>query len=417
MILILTRENSTYDSDTKTFWFNLDKQLAENVKHLRFQSVSFQPSTVSSYPHGVLVCSRTLTNLSLKQHVNVLRAQGHRNDTDVVACLHKENHNDKHVLYSLAAPLTLSLDRRSFVNRIDIYFTDMEGNKLDGDYVAQSTAGPQLSDLETMHNSGSGTLKIFCDADLASSFVAQDDTEAEDGDTVKQWKARYPSDESVVFTQSSVDGIILTTFDDEPHLKAVTQNDSGGSYEYLLDTDVGFDIGDTGSYYILWETDDSLLAYERIVKQPHFFDFVLHNGNLSLRSGNGGAQSPVIYNIQTNTSYLLEVKWDKGSASGGNHDVATTVNATKLDINGNTEYTGSATTSMRSNGNKRHLYLSDAQTGMDSKVSSFILLHGDSSTDRNNCKDYLIKRWKNQSTTPQVDPNAVSSSWLAEIRY
>ena len=149
MILILTRENSTYDSDTKTFWFNLDKQLAENVKHLRFQSVSFQPSTVSTYPHGVLVCSRTLTNLSLKQHVSVLKAQGHRN-TDVVACLHKENHNDKHVLYTLAAPLTLSLDRRSFVNRIDLYFTDMEGSKLDGDYVAQSTAGPQLSDLETM---------------------------------------------------------------------------------------------------------------------------------------------------------------------------------------------------------------------------------------------------------------------------
>ena len=106
-------------------------------------------------------------------------------------------------------------------------------------------------------------------------------------------------------------------------------------------------------------------------------------------------------------SQLLEVK---GSASGGNHDVATTVNATKLDINGNTEYTGSATTSMRSNGNKRYLYLSDAQTGMDSKVSSFILLHGDSSTDRNNCKDYLVKRWKNQSTT-------VDSSWLAEIRF
>ena len=139
--------------------------------------------------------------------------------------------------------------------------------------------------------------------------MAQDDSEAEDGDTVKQWKARYPDDESVVFTQSSVDGIVLTTFDDETHLKAITQNDSGGSYEYLFENDINFDVGDTGSFYILWETDDSLLAYERIVKQNHFFDFVLHNGNLSLRSGNGGAQSPVIYNIATNTSYLLEIKW------------------------------------------------------------------------------------------------------------
>ena len=154
MILLLTRENSTYDSGAKTFWFNLDKQLSNNVKHLRFQTFSFRPSTVTDYPHGILVCSRTLTDLSMKQHVRILKDQGHRNDTDVVACLHKDEHNDKHVLYSLAAPLTLTLDRRSFVNRIDIYFTDMAGNKLDWDYVAQSTAGPQLSDLETMHNSG-----------------------------------------------------------------------------------------------------------------------------------------------------------------------------------------------------------------------------------------------------------------------
>ena len=34
MILLLTRENSTYDSGTKTFWFNMDKQLDEKVKHL-----------------------------------------------------------------------------------------------------------------------------------------------------------------------------------------------------------------------------------------------------------------------------------------------------------------------------------------------------------------------------------------------
>ena len=49
MILLLTRENSTYDSGAKTFWFNLDKQLANNVKHLRFQTFSFRPSTVTDY--------------------------------------------------------------------------------------------------------------------------------------------------------------------------------------------------------------------------------------------------------------------------------------------------------------------------------------------------------------------------------
>ena len=148
-------------------------------------------------------------HMALRTHINVLKDSNHRNDTDVLCCLHQEAAG---VLYKLAAPLLLTLDRRGFVNKIDIYFTDMAGQRLDGDYVPVSTAGAQLSDLQTMHDSGSGNLKIFMDCDLTSSYRKQDDSEAAQGDTVKQWVARYPDDESVVFTQSSVDGMILTTF-------------------------------------------------------------------------------------------------------------------------------------------------------------------------------------------------------------
>ena len=52
MILLLTRENSTYDSGTKTFWFALDKQLDSKVKHVRIQSFSFKPSTAAIYPRA-----------------------------------------------------------------------------------------------------------------------------------------------------------------------------------------------------------------------------------------------------------------------------------------------------------------------------------------------------------------------------
>ena len=71
MILLLTRENASYDSTTKTFYFDLDKQLESDVRHVRIQSFSFQPSTVTSYSHGVLVCSTSLSNLSLREHVCV----------------------------------------------------------------------------------------------------------------------------------------------------------------------------------------------------------------------------------------------------------------------------------------------------------------------------------------------------------
>ena len=185
MILLLTRENSTYDSGTKTFWFALDKQLDSKVKHVRIQTFSFKPSTAAVYPHGVLACSSTLTDMALRTHVNVLKDANHRSDTDVLCCLHQE----QGVLYKLAAPLLLTLDRRGFVNKIDIYFTDMAGNRLEGDYVPVSTAGPQLSDMETMFDSGSGNLKFFMDCDLSSSYRKQDDSEASQGDTVKQWVA------------------------------------------------------------------------------------------------------------------------------------------------------------------------------------------------------------------------------------
>ena len=47
MILLLTRENSSYDSVAKTFWFNLDKQLDSSVKVIRIQTFSYQPPTLT----------------------------------------------------------------------------------------------------------------------------------------------------------------------------------------------------------------------------------------------------------------------------------------------------------------------------------------------------------------------------------
>ena len=90
----------------------------------------------------------------------------------------------------------------------------------------------------------------------------------------------------------------------------------------------------------------------------------------------------MIYNVLASTSYLLEIKWAKGSSDGTNHDCAMTLNATKLVLDNNTDYTGSATTSMRESGSKRRIVFSTAQTGMDSKVSSCILLSGDDATQR-----------------------------------
>jgi len=158
MILLLTRENSTYDSVTKTFWFNLDKQLESDVRHLRFQSFSFQPKTNNetelAYPHGVLACSATLAKMSLRDHVAVLKDTNHRDDSEVLCCLHKEEQNDCHCIYTLRHPLTMTIDRRGFVNKVDMYFTDMQGTRLEGDYVM---ATPNVTSIQALVDSGNVT--------------------------------------------------------------------------------------------------------------------------------------------------------------------------------------------------------------------------------------------------------------------
>ena len=129
------------------------------MKHLRIESVSFRPSTSDEYPHGIYLCSKALAALSMRDHCTILRPVRHRDSSNVIACLHKSLSNSHDIVYHLNSPLRLTLDRRSYISDIDIYFTDIDGTKLEGDYVATSTPGTQLSDLETMHDSGNGNLK------------------------------------------------------------------------------------------------------------------------------------------------------------------------------------------------------------------------------------------------------------------
>ena len=166
---------------------------------------------------------------------------------------------------------------------------------------------------------------------------------------------------------------------------------------------------------MLWETSSSPPALENIINQKHFFDLVQKDDELQLQSADTTYQS-VISNILADTSYLIEIKYERVETAGGNHSVITTINLTKLVLAGNTEFTGTVTATLRDSAYKYQLHLSDAQTGINS-VSSIILIAGTDTTLRALCKDYLINRWKNIDTEPAVDPDAVDSAWLTEIRY
>ena len=59
MILLLTRKSAGYDSVTKTFYFNLDKQLEEKVKPFASRVLPFGPARQSQTTRtGVLPVPR-----------------------------------------------------------------------------------------------------------------------------------------------------------------------------------------------------------------------------------------------------------------------------------------------------------------------------------------------------------------------
>ena len=418
-ILLLTRENSSYNSTTKEFTFNLDKQLEEKVKHIRFQTFSFRPSTAGSYPHGILACSKALSNLSLREHVSVLKDTNHRDDTDVLCCLHKHNHNSEHLVYTLRHPVMMTLDRRSFIKTIDMYFTDMSGTRLDGDYVIEAPASPNAADIEALYVAGS--VKIYYDAQKSGVFERGDGQNTALGEEVAGWSSRFADVEFEGDVGSSE--VILNTFTTKPLIRCVEENTVGTHNDTMKTLDVGFTIPNNGSLFALFETPSSLPATERMHSCKRQFIMFCNGSALGVKmSHSPGTVTDMITGIETSTAYVVELRWDV--IAGSPHNTANySMYLTKLKTTGHSD-TVATTTGVgvsATTGNNTTLEIGTTSVDMKFKYSSFIILDAPagvhSTANRTACKNYLIKKWEGVETESLAVDGAVSSSWLTEIRY
>ena len=81
------------------------------------------------------------------------------------------------------------LDRRSFIKKIDLYFTDMAGTRLDGDYVVEAPASPNAADIQALY---SGVfVRLCCDAQQAGAFERGDGETTRVGEDVATWTSRF----------------------------------------------------------------------------------------------------------------------------------------------------------------------------------------------------------------------------------
>ena len=189
----------------------------------------------------------------------------------------------------------------------------------------------------------------------------------------------------------------------------------------MVDTDLGYDLDDAGALYMLWETDSTLPNLEVIFQCAPLFNIVLFGGNICVHAVDPALYHTAIQNIQPSTGYLVCVDWNVTSQSGGKNILDYAIKFTELSADGNhTEYENTFTGLKRTanSAQRKQLYLGTAQTTLDSLFGSIIHCKGTATAaTKAHAKDFLIKQWRSQATSPQVDPNAVDSDWLCELRH
>ena len=127
---LLHSSNAAYDAATKTFVYNLDRRLA-NPRTLQVERATFTPvSTLSPMPHVVYMHSAALSSMVRAKHTVVLTAEAHENASDVIAVLEETHTRGRYAVRDNGPVYTTNRDAHT--RRIDIYFTDGAGTKLDG---------------------------------------------------------------------------------------------------------------------------------------------------------------------------------------------------------------------------------------------------------------------------------------------
>ena len=127
---LLHSSNAAYDAATKTFVYNLDRRLA-NPRSLQVERATFTPvSTLTPMPHVVYMHSAALSSMLRAKHTVVLTAEAHENASDVIAVLEETHTRGRYAVRDNGPVYTTNRDAHT--RRIDIYFTDGTGTKLDG---------------------------------------------------------------------------------------------------------------------------------------------------------------------------------------------------------------------------------------------------------------------------------------------
>ena len=122
MRFLLHHEDATYDTATKTYWFNLDRRIS-NPTRIRVNKAAYTAATAGSYPQVVYIRSSALSEMARNKHTVELQSDNHENPSNVLCALQEGANLGR---YSLEDARVHQFPTHSHlpVRRIDLTFTN-----------------------------------------------------------------------------------------------------------------------------------------------------------------------------------------------------------------------------------------------------------------------------------------------------
>ena len=179
----------------------------------------------------------------------------------------------------------------------------------------------------------------------------------------------------------------------------------GANWESMVDGDIGFVTGSSGSLFLLWETDATLPNLEIIAIISGRLQVVLYGGKIQVRDSNN-TYYPVIQNILASTAYIIEIQWSPAAALY-NYVVNLHRLSDGVDLQGTAN-------GLAQSGAGRNLLLGTAQSTLDSCFSSIVLTVADA-TARSRAKSWLQAKYNGNDSVPDADRDGVSADFHATL--
>jgi hypothetical protein len=410
-ILILARENAIYDSINKVYTFILERQLDPDITQIRIESATFVPSTLTDYPHAVYLCSKTIAKLVKGTHISELTTD-HLDRNDILCVLQKDNGSEH--FYVLKAPLRLELLRHNYVKEVDVYFTDLNGTRLDGVYVPTPVLGTSDADIETLFNNDEITFLI--DTNHQNSVLEQTTNNYADvGDYVGHLYSKFPSDSTkldflpnqnnaIIYKQMNVN---VKSISGSPTVswEAMTESNSSNNPESPL----------LGAFTLLMKTSDPLENLEVLWQNGYIANIYIYGGAIQIKH-----QSTYhsLVSVLPNREYIIQVYWSHVNTGGLAYDSKYWCRVWDFvteSFTSDETVTFSVTQPPSFEGSRKSYQLSTAQSHLKSDICHFCVSKSTEST-RDDIVEYFKLIQSGSATVPSVDPNAVDSKWLAEFR-